>query len=97
MNINNISANYLNQISVNQHLSAAKPRLSGGTGKKLKKSVNLNQGGQNPMATSSNLSMVLVMNNMVQKRKGQSGAPKSTQKRGNSSSNPPSQPPYRLL
>ena len=41
------------------------------------------------MANSSNLSMVLVMNNMVQKRKGQSGAPKSTQKRGNSSNAPP--------
>ena len=67
MNINNISANYLNQISVNQHLSGAKPRFSGGTGKKIKKSVN---NGQNPMTNSSNLSMVLVMNNMVQKRKG---------------------------
>lgn len=64
MNINNISANYLNQISVNQHLSAAKPRLSGGTGKKIKK--NTNGIGTNPMANSSNLSMVLVMNNMVQ-------------------------------
>ena len=63
MNINNINANYLNQISVNQHLSQVNPRLSGGTGKKLKKSVN--NGGQNPMANSSNLSMVLVMNNMV--------------------------------
>jgi hypothetical protein len=87
MNINNISANYLNQISVNQHLSGAKPRLSGGTGKKIKKSAN--GGSNNPMANSSNLSMVLVMNNMVQKRKGQVGVPpKSTQKRGNSSSNP---------
>lgn len=63
MNINNISANYLNQISVNQHLSGSKPRFSGGTGKKIKKSIN--NGGQNPMTNSSNLSMVLVMNNMV--------------------------------
>ena len=44
MAINNINANYLNQISVNQHLSGAKPRLSGGTGKKLKKSVNMSNG-----------------------------------------------------
>ena len=67
MNINNISANYLNQISVNQHLSGVKPRLSGGTGKKIKKGSG---GASNPMTNSSNLSMVLVMNNMVQKRKG---------------------------
>ena len=63
MNISNISANYLNQISVNQHLSGAKPRMSGGTGKKAKKTNNA--AGNNPMANSSNLSMVLVMNNMV--------------------------------
>lgn len=63
MNISNISANYLNQISVNQHLSGAKPRMSGGTGKKAVKKTN--NGAPNPMANSSNLSMVLVMNNMV--------------------------------
>ena len=91
MNINNISANYLNQISVNQHLSGAKPRLSGGTGKKAKKTNN-GAVGNNPMVNTSNLSMVLVMNNMVQKRKGQVGSlPKTTQKRGNSSSNPATQ------
>ena len=67
MNINNIHANYLNQISVNQHLSTVKPRLSGGTSKKVPKK-NAGSVGGNPMANSSNLSMVLVMNNMVQKR-----------------------------
>ena len=41
--MNNISTNYLNQISVNQHLSAVKPRLSGGgTGKKIKKNISNN-------------------------------------------------------
>ena len=93
--MNNISTNYLNQISVNQHLSAVKPRLSGGgTGKKIKKNIS-NSSNANPMANSSNLSMVLVMNNMVHGQKGGSHhgrknvLAKNLQKRGNSSTNTP--------
>ena len=59
---------YLNQQMQLAHPNLTKARISGGTGKKVKKVGNGTYGGGamgagNPMANSSNLSMVLVMNN----------------------------------
>ena len=69
-----------------------KPRMSGGTGKKIKKNnIGFNSNGGNPMANSSNLSMVLVMNNNGGARKKATALQvKNMQKRGNSSNHPPS-------
>ena len=66
-NINNISTNYTNQISVNQQPMNQKHRFSSGTAKKGGKKFVGGAGrmSDNPMANSSNLSMVLVMSNLV--------------------------------
>lgn len=81
-NINNISTSYVNQISVSQPVSGFKPRFSGGTSKKLKKNQR-----QDAMSNPSNLSMVVVMNNLVQKRSknASGGNPPKQNKRGSSS------------